>query len=400
MQRLESSSTNQVLVLGAARTPFGRFGGALRSLSSVELGAAALGDAVTRSRVPAQRIERVFLGNCMAAATVGQVPGRQAALRAGLPASTQIVDVNTACTSALVALDLTFDLIRHDQAQLVIAGGFESMSQVPYTLPGARFGFRLGHGTLVDALTAALTCPITGVHMGIYASLAALEHGIDREAQDRWALRSQQRYQAAKASGYFADEIGPVTVEGPGQNTTVSADEQPRPDTTYDRLSALPPAFEAGGTVTAGNAPGLNDGAAVLVLASANTAQELGSDPLGRVIATGWAAAPPEAINIAPALAARAALASAGLDVADIDLWEINEAFAAVTLTSIHELGLRPEQVNVNGGSVAIGHPVGATGARILMTLLYELRRRGGGIGLATICGAGANGCAAIIEVG
>ena len=386
--------------MGAARTPFGRFGGALRSLSSVELGAAALGDAVTRSRVPAQRIERVFLGNCMAAATVGQVPGRQVALRAGLPASTQIVDVNTACTSALVALDLTFDLIRHDQAQLVIAGGFESMSQVPYTLPGARFGFRLGHGTLVDALTAALTCPITGVHMGIYASRAALEHGIDREAQDRWALRSQQRYQAAKASGYFADEIGPVIVKGPGQNTSISADEQPRPDTTYDRLSALPPAFEAGGTVTAGNAPGLNDGAAALVLASANTAQELGSDPLGRVIATGWAAAPPEAINIAPALAARAALASAGLDVADIDLWEINEAFAAVTLTSIQELGLRPEQVNVNGGSVAIGHPVGATGARILMTLLYELRRRGGGIGLATICGAGANGCAAIIEVG
>jgi len=399
VRRLESPAANQVLVLGAARTPFGRFGGALRSLSSVELGAAALGDAVTRSRVPAQRIERVFLGNCMAAATVGQVPGRQVALRAGLPASTQIVDVNTACTSALVALDLAFDLIRHDQAQLVIAGGFESMSQVPYTLPGARFGFRLGHGTLVDALTAALTCPITGVHMGIYASRAALEHGIDREAQDRWALRSQQRYQAAKASGYFADEIGPVTVKGSGQNTTVSADEQPRPDTTYDRLSALPPAFEAGGTVTAGNAPGLNDGAAALVLASTSAAQELGTDPLARVIATGWAAAPPEAINIAPALAARAALASAGLKVADIDLWEINEAFAAVTLTSVQELGLRPEQVNVNGGSIAIGHPVGATGARILMTLLYELRRRGGGTGLASICGAGANGCAAIIEV-
>jgi len=399
VRRLESPAANQVLVLGAARTPFGRFGGALRSLSSVELGAAALGDAVTRSRVPAQRIERVFLGNCMAAATVGQVPGRQVALRAGLPASTQIVDVNTACTSALVALDLAFDLIRHGQAQLVIAGGFESMSQVPYTLPGARFGFRLGHGTLVDALTAALTCPITGVHMGIYASRAALEHGIDREAQDRWALRSQQRYQAAKASGYFADEIGPVTVKGSGQNTTVSADEQPRPDTTYDRLSALPPAFEAGGTVTAGNAPGLNDGAAALVLASTSAAQELGTDPLARVIATGWAAAPPEAINIAPALAARAALASAGLKVADIDLWEINEAFAAVTLTSVQELGLRPEQVNVNGGSIAIGHPVGATGARILMTLLYELRRRGGGTGLASICGAGANGCAAIIEV-
>ena len=273
------------------------------------------------------------------------------------------------------------------------------MSQVPYTLPQARFGYRLGHAEIVDALTMALTCPITGVHMGVYASRAALERGIDREAQDRWALRSQQRYEAARAAGHFSDEIAPVAVEGRKGPVTIAADEQPRADTTYEKLAALPPAFEREGTVTAGNAPGLNDGAAALVLASAEVARELGVEPLARIVATGRASAPPEAINVAPALAARAALAAADLRAGDVDLWEINEAFAAVTLASIAELGLDPERVNVNGGSVAVGHPVGATGARILMTLVYELRRRGGGLGLATICGAGANGCAVLVEV-
>jgi acetyl-CoA C-acetyltransferase len=258
----------------------------------------------------------------------------------------------------------------------------------------------LGHGEIIDALTMALTCPITGVHMGVYAGQAALERGIDREAQDRWALRSQQRYEAARADGFFAGEIVPVTVEGRRGDTTIAADEQPRPDTTYENLAALSPAFEQDGTVTAGNAPGLNDGAAALVLASAEVGRELGVQPLARIVAAGRASAPPEAINVVPALAARAALDTAGLTASDIDLWEINEAFAAVTLTSLAELGVDPERVNVNGGSVAIGHPVGATGARILMTLIYELRRRGGGLGLATICGAGANGCAAIVEVG
>jgi acetyl-CoA C-acetyltransferase len=248
-------------------------------------------------------------------------------------------------------------------------------------------------------LTAALTCPISGVHMGIYASRAALARGIGREAQDRWALRSQARYEAARVAGFFQDEIVPVTVEGREGATTVSGDEQPRADTTYERLAALPPAFEPGGTVTAGNAPGLNDGAAALVLASAGTVQRLGVQPLARILAVARASAPSETINTVPALAAQAALREADLAPDDIDLWEINEAFAAVTLTSLGELGLEPERVNINGGSVAIGHPVGATGARILMTLVYALRRRGGGLGLATICGAGANGCAAIVRV-
>ena len=359
-------------------------------------------EAVARAGLRPERIEQAILGNCMGAATLGQVPGRQVALRAGLPAPTHVVDVNTACTSALVAVELGFEQLRHRPAGAggaIVAGGFECMSQVPYTLPRARFGYRLGHGEVVDALTAALTCPITGVHMGIYASRAALARGIDREAQDRWALRSQQAYQAALGRGYPAEEIAPVTVEGRKGDTIVAADEQPRPDTTYEKLAALPPAFEREGTVTAGNAPGLNDGAAALVLAPAWLARKEGSEPLAHLLATGHASAPPEAINVVPALAARAALTNAGLAVGSIDLWEINEAFAAVTLTSLAELGVEPERVNVNGGSIAIGHPVGATGARILTSLIYELRRRGGGLGVATICGAGANGCAAVVEV-
>ena len=393
---------DQVVVLSAARTPFGRFGGAFRDLSPVELGAAALRAAVAQAGVSGEQIDQAILGNCMGAASLGQVPGRQVALRAGLPEQVSVVDVNTACTSALVAVELAYHLIRHGQARVVVAGGFESMSQVPYTLPQARFGYRLGHALVVDALTNALTCPITGVHMGVYASRAALAagRGIDRETQDRWALRSQQRYEAARAAGHFSSEIAAVTVPSRQGPVPVAGDEQPRPDATYDKLAALPPAFEREGTVTAGNAPGLNDGAAALVLAAESAAHELGVRPLARIAATGRVSAAPDAINVVPAQAAQAALAAASLRASDVDVWEINEAFAAVTLTSIQELEVDPERVNVNGGSIAIGHPVGATGARILMTLIYELRRRGGAKGVATICGAGANGCAVVVEAG
>jgi len=346
-----------------------------------------------------ERIDQAILGNCMGAASLGQVPGRQVVLRAGLSERVSAVDVNTACTSALVAVELACHLIRHGQANIVVAGGFESMSQVPYTLPLARFGYRLGHARVVDALTNALTCPITGVHMGVYASRSALAHGIDRPAQDRWALRSQQHYEAARTAGYFSAELVPVPVPGRQGPVPVTGDEQPRADASYDKLAALPPAFEREGTVTAGNAPGLNDGAAALVLASESAAHDLGVTPLARLVATGRVSASPDAINVVPAQAAQAALAAADLRTGDIALWEINEAFAAVTLTSIQELGVEPERVNVNGGSIAIGHPVGATGARILATLIYELRRRGGGLGVATICGAGANGCAVVAKV-
>lgn len=390
---------HEVVILAAARTPFGRFGGAFKDMSPAELGAAAVREAVSQAGVPGERIDQAILGNCMGAATLGQVPGRQVVLRSGFPEQVSVIDINTACTSALVAVEQLFHLIAHGQVGLAVAGGFESMSQVPYVLPRARFGYRLGHATVVDALTNALTCPITGVHMGIYASRAALARGIDRETQDRWALRSQQRYEAARAAGRFTTEIVPVTVPGGRAPLVISADEQPRSDTSYERLAALPSAFEVGGTVTAGNSPGLNDGAAALVLAAEAVAGELDVVPLARLIAVARVSAAPEAINVAPALAAHRALEQAGWQAGSVDLWEINEAFAAVTLTSIDELSIEPERVNVNGGSVAIGHPVGATGARILMTLIYELRRRGGGRGVAAICGAGANGCAVCVEV-
>lgn len=387
----------EVFIVAATRTPFGRFGGVLKDLTAVELGAAAIREAVLRADVEGQAINCVILGNCMGAATLGQVPARQAALKAGLPDSVPTMAINTACTSALQAAGLGFVLIRHGEAEVIVAGGMESMSQVPYTLPQARWGYRLGHGQIVDALTNALTCPISGMHMGVFASQVAKEYSIGRQEQDRWALRSQQRYQAAKAAGKFADEIVPVEVETRKGKVVVNEDEQPRPDTTYEKLAALPPAFEPEGTVTAGNAPGLNDGAAALVLMSRQAVRSL--EPLARIVATASAAAAPRLINVVPALAAQSALHKAGLVVEDIDLWEINEAFAAVTLTAIKILGVDPKLVNVNGGSVAIGHPVGATGARILMTLIYELRRRGGGMGLATICGAGAHGYAMIMEV-
>jgi len=388
----------EVFVVAATRTPFGRFGGVLKDLTAVDLGAVAIREAVRQANVEGKAIDRVILGNCMGAVTLGQVPARQAALKAGLPDSVPTMAINTACTSALQAAGLGFDLIRHGEAEVIVAGGMESMSQVPYTLPQARWGYRLGHAQIVDALTNALTCPISGVHMGVFASQVAKEYGIGREEQDRWALRSQQRYQTAKAAGKFTDEIVPVEVETRKGKVVVNEDEQPRSDTTYEKLAALPPAFEPEGTVTAGNAPSLNDGAAALVLMSKQAVELQGSKPLARIVATANAAAAPKLINVVPALAAQNALQKAGLAVGDIDLWEINEAFAAVTLTAIKILGVDPELVNVNGGSVAIGHPVGATGARILMTLIYELRRRGEGLGLVTICGAGAHGYAMIVE--
>ncbi|MGQ9586164.1 MAG: thiolase family protein [Anaerolineae bacterium] len=388
----------EVLIVAARRTPFGRFGGALRDLNAARLGGMAMRAALEQVGAAPSVVEMVILGNCMGAATLGQVPARQAAFHAGLPHHVPCLLVEQACTSGLWAVALAARLIGWGEVDVAVAGGMESMSNVPYVLPGARWGYRLGHGALTDALTCALTCPITGVHMGIYAGEVATEYGIGREAQDRWALRSQQRYAAALAAGKFRDEVTPVEVPSRNGGLRVDRDEQPRPDTTLEKLAALLPAFDPRGTVTAGNAPGLNDGAAALVLAAAERARALGWEPLARVVGWGQAAALPREINTVPAMAAEAALRNTGLAREDIALWEINEAFAAVTLTAMQQLGVDPERVNVNGGSVALGHPVGATGARLLTTLIYELRRRGGGLGLATLCGAGSHGKAVIVE--
>lgn len=388
----------EVLIVAARRTPFGRFGGALRDLNAARLGGMAMRAALEQVGAAPSVVEMVILGNCMGAATLGQVPARQAAFHAGLPHHVPCLLVEQACTSGLWAVALAARLIGWGEVDVAVAGGMESMSNVPYVLPGARWGYRLGHGALTDALTCALTCPITGVHMGIYAGEVAMEYGIGREAQDRWALRSQQRYAAALAAGKFRDEVTPVEVPSRNGVLRVDRDEQPRPDTTLEKLAALLPAFDPRGTVTAGNAPGLNDGAAALVLAAAEQARALSWEPLARVVGWGQAAALPREINTVPAMAAEAALRNTGLAREDIALWEINEAFAAVTLTAMQQLGVDPERVNVNGGSVALGHPVGATGARLLTTLIYELRRRGGGLGLATLCGAGSHGKAVIVE--
>lgn len=384
------------VIVAAARTPFGRFDGALRPLSAVELGALAIREVMRRAALSGDEVDEVILGNA-ASVGLGQVPARQAALQAGLSERVRCVGVDKACVAAMVAIRWAWWLVAHEEAEVVIAGGMESMSNVPYILPQARWGYRLGHAPLVDALTTALTCPISGKHMGIFASEVALEHGIDRKQQDLWALRSHKRYQQALQAGKWKDELFAVEVPDKKGTVIVAADEQPRADTSYEKLAALPPAFEDKGTVTAGNAPGLNDGAAVVVVMSANKARERGLEPLARILATGQASAAPRLINVVPALAAEDALARARLDKKNIVLWEINEAFAATTLTAIKILGVDPEKVNVNGGSVAIGHPVGATGARILMTLVYELRRRGGGLGLAAICGAGAQGEAMLV---
>lgn len=385
------------VVVSAARTPFGRFGGALRDVPAVELGAWAIRAALARTPVPLDGRDQLLLGHCVGGG-VGQVPARQAALHANLPIEVGATSLNTACTSALNAVILGDMLIQTGRARVVVAGGMESMSQSPYIIPKARWGLRLGDGLLVDDLTASLTCPLAGRHMGDYANDAAKAHGVTRAQQDEWALRSHQRHAAAKAAGKFADEVVPVTVSTRKGEMIVDADEQPRPDTTLEKLAALPPAFSADGTVTAGNAPGLNDGAAAVVLMDEAVARAFGFEPLAWLVAAAQYWDEPSLISTVPAKTAQKLLAEQGLQPQDIDLWEINEAFAAVALISMQELGVAPGRVNVNGGSVAIGHPVGATGARILMTLVYELRRQGASLGVATLCGAGANGAAVLVS--
>jgi acetyl-CoA C-acetyltransferase len=364
---------------------------------AVELGAWAIRAALARAPVALDGRDQLLLGHCVGGG-IGQVPARQAALNANLPIEVGATSLNTACTSALNAVILGDMLIQAGRARVVVAGGMESMSQSPYIVPKARWGLRLGDGLLVDDLTASLTCPLAGRHMGDYANDAAKAHGITRAQQDEWALRSHQRHAAAEAAGKFADEVVPVTVSTRKGEMIVDADEQPRPDTTLEKLAALPPAFSSDGTVTAGNAPGLNDGAAAVVLMDEAAAQTFGFEPLAWIVAAAQRWNEPPRISSVPADTAQSLLANEGMQPHDIDLWEINEAFAAVALISMQKLGVDPERVNVNGGSVAIGHPVGATGARILMTLIYELRRRRARLGVATLCGAGANGAAVLVS--
>lgn len=397
---------NDVVITAGVRTPFGKLGGALAPLSAIDLGAAVIREAVARSKAPKGRVGQVIMGTVIPAG-LGQIPARQAAFKAGLPVEVPALSINKVCGSALKAVNLGALLINAGEAEIVVAGGMESMSNAPYLVEKGRFGYRMGHGTLVDSMIQdGLWSPSDNVHMGVYGSNGARDHEITRQQQDEWALRSQQRYAAALAVGKFAEEIMPVEVPGPkGKITTVERDEAPRPDTTLEKLAALRPAFEEDGTVTAGNAPGVNDGAAAIVLMRRAVAEELGAPIMARWVSSGEAALEPHHMNAVPAYAIQKALEKARTDdnrplrLNDVELVEINEAFAAVTLVVSKILGLDPEKVNVDGGAVAIGHPIGASGARILMHLVYEMRRRGARYGVAGICSGTAQGDATVVEV-
>ena len=390
---------DQTVILGGARTPFGRLGGALASKTAMELGGAAIACAVERSGLERGVIQHVVMGQVLQGGC-GQIPARQAAFLAGLDKTVTAETINRVCGSGMRAVELADIEIRVGLHDVIVAGGMESMSQAPYLVRQGRSGYRFGHGVLEDlAVTDGLLCAVDHVQMGVHGDTVAAELGIGRAEQDAWALGSHQRAIAAQDAGRFADEIVPIEVAAKRGSTVVDADEGPRRDTSMEALTRLEPVFTDDGTVTAGNAPGVNDGAAALVLTSARWAREHGKRPLATIVAHAEAAWDAPYLALTPAMAGEIALKRAGLTVVDIDLFEINEAFANVALHTSQKLGADPERVNVNGGAVALGHPIGASGARIVLTLALELRRRGGGLGLAAICSGGGQGDAIILRV-
>ncbi|MGH3144910.1 MAG: acetyl-CoA C-acetyltransferase [Rubrobacter sp.] len=389
----------RVVILGAARTPFGRFGGALSPLSAPELGGAAIREAVDRSGVGDAEIEHSVFG-IVVQAGVGQIPSRQANTHAGLPFSLTTETLNQVCASGLRSATLAETMIRARDYKVVLAGGMESMSNAPYLMPKARWGVRMGDAAMLDSMMHdGLLDAFEHVNMIRFGTDGARKFGISREAQDEWALRSHRYAATATDEGRLAEEIVGVKVPGKkGPTTYVEHDEPIRRDTTLEKLAALGP-IDEGGTVTAGNAPGVTDGAAALVLASESYAEGRGHEPLGTIVAHAKVAEEPPNLLTVPGSAGKKALEKAGWRAEDLDLVEINEAFAGVAIHSANMLGVDPEIVNVNGGALALGHPIGASGARILMTLVYELRRRGGGRGLAAICSGGGQGDAVLVEV-
>ena len=386
-----------VYILSAARTPIGKFGGALSTTPATDLGAVAIRAAVERSGIAPERIDEAIMGQVLQAGA-GQAPARQAALKAGLPDGVSATTINKVCGSGLKAVMMGAAAIRAGDAQVIVAGGMESMNMAPYLLPQARTGYRLGDGTLVDSTVHdGLWCATCNVHMGIHAERVAAKHEVGREAQDEFALRSHQRAVAAQEAGRFDEEIVPVAVPGKKGDTLVDADEGPRADSTLEALARLKPAFQPeGGSVTAGNAPGITDGAAALVIASEDALN--GAQPMARITGYAQADGAPEWLFEAPITGVRRLIEKVGGNIGDFDLIEINEAFAAQVLADGNELGFDWDRVNVNGGAIALGHPIGASGARVLTTLLYELRRRGGGKGLATLCLGGGGAVAMAIE--
>jgi acetyl-CoA C-acetyltransferase len=387
------------VILGACRTPIGSFGGALRDVSAADLGAVVIREALRRGDVTPVEVEDVLLG-CVLQSGAGMNVARQSAIKAGLPHEVPAETVNRVCGSGLQAVVHAADAIRAGSAQCVLAGGAESMSSAPFLLKGARWGYRMGHAEAVDSMLAdGLTCAIAGCAMGSTAEEVASRYGVSRSEQDAFAAESQRRAALAGSEGGFAAEI--VAVEIPaarGELVRVEVDEHPRPGTTAERLAGLRPAFNPDGTVTAGNSSGINDGAAALVVASEGWADERGRVPLAQVVSYATAGVDPLIMGMGPVPAVRKALSQAGLEIGDVDLFELNEAFAAQAVAVVRELGLDPARVNVNGGAIALGHPIGASGARILTTLLFALRARGLRRGVAALCIGGGQGIAMVVE--
>jgi acetyl-CoA C-acetyltransferase len=378
------------VIVSAVRTPFARLGGGLKGHEATALGAIAIRSALERVGMGAEEPEYVIMGQVLQGGA-GQAPARQASIGAGLPIETPADTVNKVCASSIRAVEVADSMIRAGDVEVVVAGGMESMSNAPYVLKRARFGYRLGDGTLIDLVTNdGLTSSFDGKHMVEQASFVSRELGISREDQDLWALRSHERAARAQDAGLFDDEIVPV-----GE---LAADEAPRRDTTIEKLAALKPVFDPEGTTTAGNAPGVNDGASCVIVCSEEYAKRRGLEPLATILAQGYVADEFAYLARTPAKAGAIALARAGKTIDDVARVEVNEAFASVALNSARMLGADPEIVNVNGGAVALGHPIGASGGRILATMVYELRRSGGGLGLAAICSGGGQGDALLIE--
>ncbi|MDX6581720.1 MAG: acetyl-CoA C-acetyltransferase [Solirubrobacterales bacterium] len=387
------------VILGTARTPFGKMGGAFASLDAIKLGSAAIEAALERSEVAADQVQQVVFGQVLQAGQ-GQIPSRQAQIQAGIPKEVPSETINKVCASGMRAIGVSDLAIRAGELDVGVAGGMESMSGAPYLLPGARFGFRMGDVTAIDAMTHdGLTNPFTGKQMINEASEVSNELEITRADMDRWAARSHQLAAKATEEGLLAEEIVPVTVKVKKEEREVAADEAIRPDTTIETLAKLPAIGGENATHTAGNAPGVNDGGAAVVIASEEWAQANGHEPFARVVSYGAVADDFAYLARTPAKAAKVALDKIGKTAADVDLWEINEAFASVALNSLRMLGVDEDRVNVNGGAIALGHPIGASGARIVGALVHELRRRGGGLGVAAICSGGGQGDAIVLEV-
>jgi acetyl-CoA C-acetyltransferase len=388
------------VIVGSARTPIGKLSGALAGFSAMDLGGVAIKAALERAGIGAEQVDYVLMGQVLQAGQ-GQITARQAANKAGIPMTVPAMTVNKVCLSGINAIYLADQMIQNGDAEVVVAGGMESMTQAPYLLPGARAGYRMGHGELIDSMIAdGLWCAFDAVHMGAGTEqYVGQVGGITREAQDELAAKSHERAAAAQKEGRLADEITAVSIpQRKGDPVVVDVDEGVRPGTTTESLGGLRPAFSKDGTITAGNASQISDGAAAVIVTSRAKAEELNTTPLAELIGYGMVAGPDPSLLTQPSRAIKRALEGGDMTVSDVDLFELNEAFAAVGIASMRDLGISDDVVNVNGGAIALGHPVGMSGTRVVMTLINELRRRGGGVGAAALCGGGGQGDAAVVR--